>query len=145
MKKIITILLVLVGLGAGVILVYKAKPDSFTTSSKTSSGLVGGNCKYNKYPGTCTVTSVTKNQYGYYTVKFLYQPNWMSKVVFPLKTNLDLSKDQTLESCQPIKETFIAKNSLAVGKEFSCNFEYETAGTCSPFSFSDSLTGCLDQ
>jgi len=101
-------------------------------------GPVGGLCKYDETPGTCTMLQVAGPDAGVET-RFSFTPDGgVSTAASNLLTLGDGKKPS--QSC-------VAANHLAAGSALACTRATITSGTCSPLTFelptfNESAAGC---
>lgn len=152
-KSIIIGPLILVLLFAMVLFVYSQAPGQYattttittvsSTTSTTTERIVGGNCSYDKFAGTCKIISISKtaesiqqiSSAGYqgFDVKFRFTPNQTlnldpSRVQSILNTSWDL---RLMNSWYP-GPGFLAKYGIRTNAIFTCKLDIETQGSCTP-------------
>ncbi len=118
-----------------------------STPLMTAKGQIGGGCAYESFPGTCTITAVSKTPvsisqqtiaggpvYAGFDVKFKYAgeaPNDNALVRQALGRQHDL---RLANSWYP-GPRFLAKYAIAPGKAFGCALKVIRTGSCTPTVF----------
>lgn len=108
---------------------------------------VGGQCSYDSYPGSCTITAVTATTASAAQAKVGGGAGYEGREVkFVFTSRAPISSAQGREAMRGQHELrlknswypgprFIEKYAIAPGKSFSCTMRVPTAGGCTPILF----------
>jgi hypothetical protein len=113
----------------------------------TAKGQIGGGCAYESYPGTCTITAVSKTKasinqknlaggagYEGFDVKFKYAGEAPNDNVL-VRQALSRQHDLRLANSWYPGPRFLAKYAIAPGKAFGCALKVIRTGSCTPTVF----------
>jgi hypothetical protein len=101
--------------------------------------IVGGNCTYKDFPGTCTITQlVTPNGGGFVTANYTFTPSG----------SVDVSGTflQSASQINPYSGN-TSTSGLTPGMAFNCTLSVEMTGTCTPIiaTFKDPVATCYKE
>ena len=118
--------------------------SQFSHGRQVATTRLGGGCRYEKYPGTCTIVSIAKTPqsigqaqvsggpgYEGYQISYTYQPRMTLPHGVSLKSRYSL---QLTNSWYP-GASYLKKYQLEAGRKLPCDLMLIRSGTCTPVVF----------